>query len=601
MKDKKDNISKQIAGLPKLPGVYQFYDTNGNIIYVGKAKNLKNRVSSYFNKNKYESFKTKILSRNVSSIKHVVVDTEEDALLLENNLIKRSKPKYNVLLKDDKTFPWIRIKNEHFPRVFKTRNIVRDGSVYFGPYTSGLMLKTMMKLIRELFKYRTCHFDLSPENIKRKKFKRCLEYHIGNCNAPCEGLEEEENYAKTINQIKGILAGNINEVIAHLKEKMKEHADELNFEEAAIVKEKINLLENYRSKSTIVSPKLSNIDVFSFLRKDKSAFVNYLKVVRGAIVQSYSIELVSRMNETDQELLGLAIIDIRSKLKSNAKELLVPFEPQDDMLNGKIIVPKIGDKKKLLDLSERNAKQYMIERTNLYEKKSYETKTNAILERIKKDLNLPSLPYRIECFDNSNLQGTNPVAACVVFNNAKPAKKEYRHYKIKTVEGPDDFASMKEVVFRRYKRLLNENNELPQLIVVDGGKGQLNAATEILKNLGIEKKVAIIGIAKRLEEIFFPGDPIPLYIDKNSPTLKIIQHIRNESHRFGIKFHRQLRSNNMLKTKLLDIEGIGPKRAEDLIKTFGSVDRIKESSLEELKVVIGSKLANIIYDFFHKE
>jgi len=592
MHDLKDAISS----LPADPGVYQFYDRDKEIIYIGKAKNLRNRVSSYFNKSKHESYKTKILAKQITSIKHIVVENEMDALLLENNLIKKYQPKYNVLLKDDKTFPWICIKKEKFPRVFSTRKLVKDGSEYFGPYTSALMVRTLLELIRQLYQLRTCSYKLTPENIKKNKFKRCLEHHLGNCMAPCEGLQQEEDYEDSIVAIKKILKGNIQEVIQHLDKLMKELAANYNFEEAEVVRQKIILLNRFRSKSTIVNPKLDNIDVFSFVEKENRAAVNFLKIVKGAIVQSHTVELIPKLKETKEELLMFAIIDIREKVESGAKKIIVPFRPGDFEEEIKLIVPKMGDKKKLLDLSERNARQFFIQKEKLIEKKDFANRTRKTLEQLQKDLQIKVLPAHIECFDNSNIQGQHPVAACVVFENGKPSKKEYRHYNIKSVVGANDFASMEEIIYRRYKRRLEENRQLPHLIIIDGGKGQLSAAVNSLKKLDLYEKIPVIGIAKKLEEIYFPFDSVPLYLDKNSAALKLIQHLRNEAHRFGIKFHRDKRSGDMLKNQLEQIKGVGKATANKLLKEFGSVKTIEEKSISELENVIGKRLAKLVKD-----
>ncbi len=581
--------------MPNSPGVYQFIGRNGKILYVGKAKKLKSRVSSYFSKKKQESFKTRILTKQVTDIKHIVVENESDALLLENNLIKKIQPKYNVLLKDDKTFPWICIKNESFPRIFSTRKLTKDGSEYFGPYTSAFMVKTLLNLVRQIYQIRTCSYSLTSENIKNKKYQKCLEYHIGNCRGPCEGLQTNKEYQNSIVQIRKILKGNLQEVILHLKTIMQDLSRKYKFEEAENIKQKILLLERYKSKSTIVNPKLNNIDVFSFVEEDNRAFVNFLKVINGAIVQSHTIELLKRLDEQPEELLLFAIIDIREKIDSNALELLVPFIPIQDLENIKYIVPKKGDKKKLLELSVRNAKQFRIQKQRINEKSKYGVKTEKLLQKVKDDLQLTEIPKRIECFDNSNIQGANPVASCVVFLNGKPAKKEYRHFNIKTVKGSNDYASMEEIVFRRYKRLLDENKNLPQLIIIDGGKGQLHSAVKSLEKLDLYKKIPIIGIAKRLEEIFFHNDSIPIYIDKNSSTLKLIQNLRNEAHRFGIEFHRSKRSSAMIKNSLEDIKGVGKASIEKLMRAFKSVDTLKTKRQDEIAVIVGKRIASIVY------
>ncbi|MBN1598466.1 MAG: excinuclease ABC subunit C [Bacteroidales bacterium] len=589
-----DHLKKIVSSLPKSPGVYQFINRHGEIIYIGKAKDLRSRVSSYFNKNKYESFKTKVLIKQVVDIKHIVVDSETDALFLENNLIKKIQPKYNVLLKDDKTFPWICVKNENFPRIFSTRKMVRNGSTYFGPYTSAMMVKTLLGLIRQLYKLRTCKYNLTRDSINRNRFKKCLEFHIGNCKAPCENLQNEEDYNDSVQSIKEILKGNIQEVILHLKVVMKDFSDKYMFEEAENIKQNIILLERYKSKSTIVNSKLSNIDIFSFVERGSKYYVNFLKIVSGAVVQSHTVELQNKLDETKEELLLFAIIDIRSKVNSNSKEIIVPFLPADSFNGIKFVIPKTGDKKHLLELSQRNALQYYVQKQQLIERKNYDAGKIALLEKVKSDLYLKALPEWIECFDNSNIQGSNPVASCVVFKNCKPAKNEYRHFNIKSVVGANDFASMEEIIYRRYRRRIDEKAELPQLIIIDGGKGQLNAAIKSLKKLNLFEKIPVIGVAKRLEELYFPNDPIPIYLDKNSSTLKLIQNLRNEAHRFGISFHRNKRSSSMLRNSIEEIKGIGKSTAEKLIKEFGTIEIIKMKSKEEIANIIGNSKASII-------
>jgi excinuclease ABC subunit C len=584
--------------LPNKPGVYQFMDAYGNIIYVGKAKNLKKRVASYFSKN--QSGKTNALLKKTEQIRHIVVDNESDALLLENNLIKEHQPRYNILLKDDKTFPWICIKNEPFPRVFSTRNTINNGSQYFGPYTSGLMVKTLIELIRQLYQLRTCSYNLTEENISADKFKVCLEYHIGNCKAPCIAKQDEAEYSENIRQIIDILKGNITKVIDHLRELMINYSNELRFEDAQKIKEKIDLLSKYKSRSTIVSTTLKNIDVFAYAEDNGSAYVNYLKVSHGAVIQAFTLELRSRIDEDKETLLGFGITEIRQRLNSDSPEIIVPFRPDILIERVKYVIPEIGDKKKLLDLATRNVIYYKLEQKKKRAEKAPEARTGKNLEKVKNDLHMPELPLHIECFDNSNIMGSNPVAACVVFRNSKPGKKDYRHFNIKSVSGPDDFSSMEEVIYRRYKRMLNENQKLPQLIIIDGGKGQLSSAMKSIEKLEIKDKVTIIGIAKKLEEIYFPGDSIPIYLDKNSYTLKLIQQIRNEAHRFGINFHRDKRSSEMTKSVLDQIDGIGPKTKEILLKYFGSVDRIMNASEEELKKVVGVRKAVILAENIKK-
>jgi len=591
-----ETLKKIINSLPKSPGVYQFLDSGGKVIYVGKAKDLHNRVASYFNKKSYESYKIKLLVNQITEIRHIIVENESDALLLENNLIKKLQPKYNVLLKDDKSFPWICIKREPFPRIFPTRKLLRDGSEYFGPYTSAFMVKTLINLIRELYPLRTCSFNLSADNIKKGKFKKCLEFHMGKCKAPCEKLQSEDDYRESIIQIKNILKGNIQEVIGYLDKIMHDFSKNYQFEHAEGIKQKIKLLEKYKSKSTIVNPKLNNIDVFSYIERNAIIAVNFLKIINGAIVQSHTVELKNRLEEPCEEIFLYAILDIREKVNSSAREILVPFDPVKEIPGIKFLIPKAGDKKKLMDLSERNAKQYLLQKEAILEQKSYRTRLQSLLEQVKNDLQLKELPKRIECFDNSNIQGTNPVSSCVVFINGKPAKKEYRHYNIKTVTGTNDFASMEEVIFRRYKRQLDENAEIPQLIIIDGGKGQLNSAIKSLRKLNLFEIVPVIGIAKRLEEIYFPHDSIPLYLDKNSSTLKLIQNLRNEAHRFGINLHRNKRSGSMLRNKLEQIKGVGKSSAEKLLKKFGSFENIKLKSLSEIEQVVGKKIAKKIVE-----
>jgi excinuclease ABC subunit C len=588
-----------IKNFPGKPGVYQFLNAQAEVIYVGKAKNLKNRVSSYFNKKTYDSAKLRILVSKIADIKYTLVGSESDALLLENNLIKRLQPRYNVLLKDDKTYPWICIKNEPFPRVFSTRRVMNDGSQYFGPFTSGAYMKAMLDLIRQLFPLRNCNLPLTSENIQQGKFKSCLEHQLGNCMAPCVLKQTEEDYKENINLIISILNGNSIQAIKVLKDKMNEYASSYMFEKAQTIKNKIDLLGKYQSKSTIVNQSLNNLDVFSIIDAGPFACVNFLKVVNGSIIQSHNLELKKGLDEGSEELLGIAISDIRSRLGSKSKELIVPVLPDFKLSECKYTIPQKGDKFKLLALSLRNCKEFLLERQLAYDSKKSASPVQRVLTTMKSDFRLKSLPVHIECFDNSNLQGTNPVAACVVFRNAKPAKRDYRHFNIKTVEGPDDYASMYEVVFRRYSRIIEEQGSIPQLVVVDGGKGQLGAAYKALVDLNLEKNIAIIGIAKRLEEIFFPNDSVPLYLDKNSESLKVIQAARNEAHRFGISFHRKKRSNNSITTELSNIKGVGIKTIENLFKNLGSIESIKSAKIEELIPVVGKKTAETIYNYFN--
>jgi len=587
-------ILKQIKELPQNPGVYQFFDKRKKILYVGKAKNLKKRVSSYFTK-KQEYAKTKLMVSKIRDIKYFVVPTEMDALLLENNLIKKHQPKYNVMLKDDKTYPFICVKNEPFPRVYSTRRVVKDGSFYFGPYTSVRLVRTLIDFIHQLYPLRTCKFNLKSENIQKKKFKLCLEYHIGNCLAPCEGFQSEDSYQIGINHISQILKGDIKSVASILKDRMISFSENMEFEKAQEVKEKLSLLENYQSKSTIVNTKINNVDVFTIVSDDLSAFVNYLKISNGAIIQTHSIELKKKLEESDKELLVYAITELRQRFNSQSKEIYSSISVENLWENTKIIVPKIGDKYKLIELSKRNAKYMQFDKIKKKEKLKEKSSDKRIINQLQVDLNLKEKPRHIECFDNSNFQGTNAVAACVVFKNGKPSKKDYRHFNIKTVVGPDDFKSMEEVVYRRYKRLLEEKKDLPQLIIIDGGKGQLSSAAKSLESLGLLGKIDIIGIAKKLEEIFFFGDSIPLYLDKRSESLKIIQRLRNEAHRFGIKHHRNQRSKNTFTTSLDNIEGIGEKTIQKLLSHFGSVEKIREAKRETLENLISkSKTATLL-------
>ncbi|WP_340156881.1 excinuclease ABC subunit UvrC [uncultured Maribacter sp.] len=592
-------LNIQLSALPTGPGVYQFYDSNESILYVGKAKNLKKRVSSYFNKN-HEYGKTRVLVKKIKAIKHIVVPTESDALLLENNLIKELRPRYNVLLKDDKSYPWLCLKNERFPRFFPTRRVIKDGSEYFGPYTSMKTVRVLLDLIKSVYPLRTCNYDLSAEKINAGKYKVCLEYHLGNCKGPCEGYQKITEYDRQIEDIREIVKGNFKSSLSYFKGQMKALAEEMKFEEAQKIKDKIDVLENYQSKSTIVNPKISNVDVFSIVSDNAYAYVNFLQLSHGSIIRSHTMEIKKKLEEQDEDLLELAIVEIRKRFKSESKELYVPFKIAVSP-GLKVTVPKLGDKKRILDLSERNAKFFRQEKFNQIKIIDPDRHTNRIMAQMKKDLRLSAEPRHIECFDNSNIQGSNPVAACVVFKDGKPSKKEYRHYNIKTVTGPDDFASMEEVVFRRYKRLQEEMQPLPQLIVIDGGKGQLSSALKSLDLLGLRGKIAIVGIAKRLEEIYFPEDPIPLYLDKKSESLKIIQYLRNEAHRFGITFHRNKRSKGAINSELEGINGVGEKTAQQLLKKFKSVKRIKEASVESLSQEVGASKAKKIYESFRQK
>lgn len=597
---KLDYLKSLIAVLPHQPGIYQFFDDSNTIIYIGKAKNLKKRVSSYFSK-QHEHRKTALLVRNIADIKHMVVASEQDALLLENNLIKKYQPRYNIRLKDDKSYPWICIKNEPFPRVFKTRNLIRDGSKYFGPYTSFYTVQTLLDIFKKEYKLRNCNYSLTDDNISKGKFKVCLEYHIGNCEGPCEGLISKEKYDQGISDITNILKGNVSGVIKHLEDLMAAKSLNMEFEEANKIKEKYDSLKRYQSRSTVVSPVITDVDVYSFDENEKFAFINYLKIIKGAIIQTFTLEIKKGLDETKEELLLAGIVDIRQKIFSNAKEILVPFRIKNVIEDVVFKVPQRGEKKQLLDLSQRNVKYFKLEKEKQAVIKNPHERTERILSTIKKDLQLKELPVRIECFDNSNLQGTNPVAACVVFKNAKPLKREYRHFNIKTVEGPNDFASMEEVVYRRYKRLKEEEKPLPQLIVIDGGKGQLSAAVKALDALKLRGTITIIGIAKRLEEIYFPGDSVPIYINKNSESLKVIQQLRDEAHRFGITFHRNKRSGDFIQSELTTIEGVGEKTLEKLLREFKSVKNIKVQPEEKLSEVIGKAKAKTVFNHFNKD
>ncbi len=590
------SLDIQIKTLPSNPGVYQYYDKDDKLLYVGKAKNLKKRVASYFTKT-HDNYKTRVLVKKIRSIKHIIVETETDALLLENNLIKKYQPRFNVMLKDDKTYPWICIKKERFSRIFLTRNLLKDGSEYYGPYTSVKTVHTLLDLIKGLYQLRTCNYDLSKEKIDNGKYKVCLEYHLGNCKGPCEGLQEEKEYNENLEAIRQIVKGNFKDSLNRFRKQMATYAEKMEFEDAQRIKEKIEILEKYQAKSTVVNPKISNVDVFSIISDESYGYVNFLQLSYGAIIRSHTTEIKKKLDESDKQLLELAIVELRQRFDSKSKELFVPFEVA--VGEGlKITVPQLGDKKKIVDLSLRNAKYYRQERFKQIKIIDPDRHIKRLMAQMKKDLRLPEEPRHIECFDNSNIQGTNPVAACVVFKNGKPSKKEYRKFNIKTVEGPNDFASMEEVVYRRYKRLVEEEQPLPQLVIVDGGKGQLSSGLKALDALELRGKITIIGIAKRLEEIYYPGDSIPLYLDKKSESLKIIQHLRNEAHRFGITFHRQKRSKSALDTELDSIPGIGEKTVIELLKHFRSVKRISEASKDELAEVIGDSRATKVFNYY---
>lgn len=589
-----DEIKNTLAVVPHQPGCYQFLDENGTVIYVGKAKDLKKRVSSYFNK-QHDHPKTRILVRKIRQIKYIVVNSEEDTFLLENNLIKKLKPRYNVMLKDDKSYPFIVVKNEYFPRVYKTRNVVKDGSRYFGPYTSVQSVNALLDIFRKVYKIRTCRLNLTPENIAAGKFKVCLEYHIHRCEGPCEALQSLADYNRNIEEIIEILKGNVAIIERQIHEKMQLLAEQLRFEEAHQLKEKLILIQSFREKSQVVSNINYNLDIFSIEESDQSAYINYLHVVHGAVNQAYTFEYKKKLDETPEELLGLGIVEMRQRFGSNMKEIIVPFNPDLKLQDVAFTIPQRGEKRELLNLSEKNVKQYKIDKLKKAEMLNPEQRVTRILKGVQNDLQLKEIPWHIECFDNSNIQGTNPVAACVVFKKARPAKKEYRHYNVKSVVGADDYASMREIVERRYARLLHEASPLPQLIVIDGGKGQLQAAVETLRKIGLYGKIAIIGIAERLEEIYFPEDPVPLYIDKNSETLKLIQQARDEAHRFGLTFHRKKRSKSQTTSELDQIKGIGPETKKKLLVHFKSIKQIKEAKKEEIVALIGNSKGEIIW------
>ena len=590
---KQPPIAIQFKTLPTDPGVYQYFDKKDTVIYVGKAKNLKRRVTSYFTK-VHVNAKTRILVKKIHRMEHIVVPTEVDALLLENNLIKKYRPRYNILLKDDKTYPWICIKKEPFPRVFSTRKVVRDGSSYFGPYPNVKTVYTLLELIRGLYPIRTCNYDLSEEKVQKQSYKVCLEYHIGNCMAPCEAKVSEEDYDQNIEGIRDIIKGNFRRSLDQFKTRMEQYANAMEFERAHEIKEKLESLENYQAKSTVVSPKISNVDVFTIISDESYGYVNFFQVAFGSIILSHTVEIKKKLEESDAEMLPLAIVNLRQRFNSHSKEIYVPFEI-DLGPKIKVTIPKLGDKKKLVGLSQRNAKFFRLERFKQMKIVDPDRHVKRLMSQMKIDLRLNEEPIHIECFDNSNIQGTNPTAACVVFRNGKPFKNDYRHFKIKTVEGPDDFASMEEVVHRRYKRLSDEGQSLPQLIVIDGGKGQLSSAVKSLDQLGLRGQIAIIGIAKRLEEIYYPSDSIPMYLDKKSETLKIIQHLRNEAHRFGLTLHRKIRSKSALKSPLDSVEGIGPKTKELLLKKFKSLKRIKDAPQDSIIQLLGNVKGVKIY------
>ena len=594
-----EHIKESLKRLPDKPGVYQYYDQEGTLLYVGKAKSLHKRVSSYFNKNRYENGKTRLLVKKIHDIKYIVVDTELDALLLENSLIKKHQPRCNIQLKDDKTYPWIVIKNERFPRIYPTRNVIKDGSEYFGPYASVRMMRTLLDLIKQLYPLRNCSYVLSEENIKAQKFRVCLEFHMGNCLGPCVNKMAESDYNQNVQAIRQIIKGNITDLIRDLKSIMQDAASSYRFEEAQETKNRLELLQKYQAKSTIVNPAIHNVDVFSICSDPRNAYVNYLKVNSGAIVHTHTVEIKKKLDESEAELLAYAIIELRERFSSVSGEALVPMDPEITLPGVVFSVPQRGDKLKLLELSARNAQYYMRDKHKQEEATDPEESQKRILSTLQKDLHMQELPVHIECFDNSNIQGTNPASACVVFKNAKPSKNDYRKFNIKTVQGPNDFASMEEVVERRYKRLLEQNEPLPQLVIIDGGKGQLGAALSVFEKLGIRGKITLIGIAKKLEEIYFPGDSLPIYIDKKSESLRLIQQLRNEAHRFSLGHHRDRRSKDAIKTTLTEIDGIGQKTAEELLRVFGSTELVSKASLEDLQKAINKKSALKIWQHFN--
>lgn len=587
------DVREKVKLLPHKPGVYQFFDAEGKILYVGKATSLRSRVGSYFAKD-HPDGKTRVLVRKIADLRTIITETPYDALLLENSLIKEYQPRYNILLRDDKSYPWIRIRNEHYPRIEGMRNPVDDGSEYIGPFASVRSMRTALKLVHQLYKLRTCNYDLSPENVAKGKYKRCLEWHMGNCRGPCEGLQSEEEYDANVALARQVVKGRIGGVVRLLKERMQEHAEKLEFEEAEEARQQIALLEGYQARSTVVSPTVGDVDVFALARNSSSTFVNYMRVIDGAIVHGITVEMKRRLDEPDDEVLQYAIAELRQRFRSNAPEAIVPMEPGIEMPGFSFTVPQRGDKKHLLEMGERNAQYFMLEKQKQESLVDPEAATDRILEQMKQDLRLSELPRHIECFDNSNTQGTDPVSACVVFKDAKPSKKDYRHFNIRTVEGPDDFASMEEAVERRYARLVTEGEPLPQLVVIDGGKGQLHAAMNVFDRLGLRGKVALIGIAKRLEELYFPDDSAPLYIDKRSTTLRVIQQMRDEAHRFGITHHRGKRSKRIVKTGLEEIAGIGPATAQKLLTRFGSIKGIREATRADVEAEVGEKKAEVV-------
>ncbi|KQS89140.1 excinuclease ABC subunit UvrC [Chryseobacterium sp. Leaf394] len=594
------SLELQLKTLPSEPGVYRYYDKNENLLYVGKAKNLKKRVLSYFNKT-LSGYRTRIMVGKINRLETTIVNSEYDALLLENNLIKEHQPFYNIMLKDDKTYPWICIKNENFPRIFLTRTKIKDGSEYYGPYAKVRPAKILLDTIKHIYKLRTCNLNLAPSKIDEGKYKVCLEYHIKNCEGPCEGLESKQDYDEKIDAIRGIVKGDFRLAREYLVNQMTKYASNLQFENAQQIKERLHILEDYQSKHTVVNPNIDDVDVFAMTSDETAAYVNYFKIRNGNIIQSFTTEIKKMLEETDEEIMEEALIEIRQKFDSDSKEVLLPFHLSVEIPNVKLIVPKVGDKKRIVELSEKNAKEYRIEKLKQVQIVDPERHSNRIMAEMQKLLRMPVEPRHIEGFDNSNIQGTNPVSACVVFKNGKASKADYRIFHPKTVVGPDDFKTMEEVIYRRYKRMLDEGETLPQLILIDGGKGQLSSAVKSLKLLGLYGKITIVGIAKRLEEIFFPEDPIPLYLDKKSETLKILQQVRDEAHRFGVRHHRTRRKNSTIKTELEEIPGVGGKTIELLLSKLKSVKRIKEASLETLEEILGKSKAKFVYAYFNNE
>ncbi|MBK9107218.1 MAG: excinuclease ABC subunit C [Saprospiraceae bacterium] len=597
-----EEFTKIAEGIPRDPGVYKFIGQREEILYVGKAKSLRNRLGSYFGDKKYLAAKTKALVRNALKIEYTLTENEQDAFLLENSLIKTHQPKYNVMLKDGKTYAYICIKKEAFPRVFFTRRVIKDGSTYFGPYASKYKAEIIMELVKKLFPLRTCALNLAPELIAKGKYKVCLEYHIKNCMGPCQQFESQESYDQKIQQIKNILKGQLTVVRKFLVEQMELFAQNMEFEKAHESKLQLTAFEDYQGKSTVVSTSIRDVDVFSIASTETEAYIHFMKVIDGAVIHTYTMEAAKNCDEDETQILSLAIPRIREKFDSIAPEIVVPFNVVLDDLSLQVVVPKLGDKKKLLDLSNNNIEYYKLQkRKEQINKTGKLTHAERILHTLKEDLNMEHIPVHIECFDNSNIQGTNPVASCVVFKNARPSNKDYRHFNIKTVVGPDDFASMEEVVYRRYRRMLDENLALPQLVVIDGGKGQLSAAMNSIEKLGLEKRLTVIGIAKRLEEIYFPNDSIPLHINKKSESLKLIQQLRNEAHRFGLNFHRNQRSRKFIQSELAKIKGVGEKTITKLIKQFGSVEQIKKAAPDDITSLVGKDICDRIRSYFDME